>query len=191
MQKQKEQNRTFRVTEEVMEIYRKNLLLQRKLDEIKMRGTGINNVRPIITTPLSAKNASSERPLNMSHVHQINLGKSFNKGHDEIILTQGSLNYLVKKREAQRIDRENFKMAGRISQQPSTVRNGSISSRRSTSSAMRGSSERSPRRVTSKANFQVEKMMQRHRDRISRAFGHFSGISPDPSQVLPKIVSIQ
>lgn len=111
---------------------------------------------------------------------------------DEIILTQGSLNYLVKKREAQRIDRENFKMAGRISAKTTTLRNGnSHGSRHSLSSAKRGSTERSPRRVTSKAHLPVERMMQRHRDRICRAFGHFSGMSPDPSQVLPKIVSMQ
>ena len=150
-----------------MDIYRKNLLLQRKLDEIKMRGSGakIKNVRPIassVQTPHSTKNATMpDRPLNLSHVHQINLGKTMlNSPRDDIILTQGSLNYLVKKREAQRIDRENFKLAERISNKLTTVKNGNNNGlRRSLSSAKRGGTERSPRRVSSKARLPVERMM--------------------------------
>lgn len=78
-------------------------------------------------------------------------------------MVKGSLNFLRKKKEAERIDYENLKMAKRI-----------VNSDASVLSHVKANREHANVAMSSKKMFQVDELVQKQRRRMSETFGHFS-----------------
>ena len=104
--------RNFRINEEMMKIYEANIHLQCKLDEIQTKGTGNYNPSTMASTFKSFKN-----PHNSTlHRRFPSISSPFEPIKEKVKQTsiKGSLNYTIKKKEAQRIQAENLQLAKRI-----------------------------------------------------------------------------
>ena len=97
--------------------------MHRKLDIIQRNGTGIGNINNESNAPLTSSFRNSKNaPLQV---------RNPSRGHQEQELLinnmlkkqqfKGSLNFLRRKKEAERVDYENLKMAKRIVTQDSCV----------------------------------------------------------------------
>ena len=83
--KQRVMHRTFRLTEQVVDMYKKNINLQKKLDDIKSHGTGINNVRQI--KPKSLNYIASKHETNRINRENLKLA-------NRLVNQTSQLNYI-------------------------------------------------------------------------------------------------
>lgn len=104
--------RNFKINEEMMKIYEANIHLQCKLDDIAIKGAGNYSPKSLSKTFNSFKSP-----------HNFTIKKRFPSFSGQVepiqektrvVALKGSLNHTVKKREQQRIQEENLRMAKRI-----------------------------------------------------------------------------
>lgn len=142
-------SRVFRMTESVMDVYRKNMNLQKKLDHIKTRGTGISNVRPIKPPAIPG---------------------------DSLGFT--SLNFFACKAEADRINYENMRMASRLMTSQSQLRpltdRAVKAQRRAAASRKSPPSGKGKYYNCAEMTEKYSKLEKRHKSRVANAFGHFT-----------------
>lgn len=96
---------------------------------------------------------------------------------------KGSLNFLRRKQEAERVDYENLKMAKRIVTQDSQIFK-NVKASKASGHKRDGSNAKPP---SSKATLQISEIVTKHQKRMSETFGYFSRASPDETQYLPSI----
>ena len=150
IQRSKLVNRTFKVNEEMTNIFKNNLNLQKKLDEIKYKGTGIAQ--------------SPHRSL----AYCMNPNSRFIGPNERQIVAaknqSPSLNLPYQKKEAKRIDYENLRMAKRLVGQHAELLKAKVELHRQKQRWGRSAS-RTP------STIDIGKRMESHRSRIMNSPG--------------------
>ena len=113
-------NNTYKMNSTLQSIYKENLHLQKKIDHIRANGSGF--------IPKSRRNNSSRsRSPNKSQLssRSTNSNSKFRGPNERKVVNHkrldSSLNFQFEKKEAQRIDRENFNMAKRMISNPGMI----------------------------------------------------------------------